>query len=107
MGGNTLYATCNTGSGYQKTHYLMTNCPSWSLTNNYGNLTCENTGNWWGSTGFPGGSWQNSCTNARMNGNTLTASCTVSAGNYVTSSINVGRCPRRVVANRYGYLACD
>ncbi len=66
---------------------------------NYG----YNNGNY--GYGVPGGSYQQSCTNVRMNGSTLSASCTAPNGNRVYSTLNVSRC-RNDIANRNGYLRC-
>ncbi len=58
--------------------------------------------------GLPGGSYQQSCTNARMNGSTLSASCTATNGQQTYSSIDVRQCQSRGtdIANRNGYLSC-
>jgi hypothetical protein len=57
---------------------------------------------------LPPGSYQQSCTNAQMNGSTLSASCTATNGQYINSSIDVRRCQSRGsdIANRNGYLSC-
>ena len=58
--------------------------------------------------GLPPGSYQQSCTNARMSGSTLSAACTATNGSYISSSIDVRRCQSRGtdIANRNGYLSC-
>lgn len=58
--------------------------------------------------GLPQGSYQQSCTNDRMNGSILSASCTSTNGAQVYSSIDVRRCQSRGtdIANRNGYLSC-
>ena len=58
--------------------------------------------------GLPGGSYQQSCTNERMNGSTLSATCTSANGQQINSSINVRNCQSRGtdIANRNGYLSC-
>ncbi len=78
----------------------------------YGNGNHGGSGNNSGYGGYgygvPPGSYQQSCTNARMNGSTLSASCTATNGQYINSSINVRNCQSRGtdIANRNGYLSC-
>lgn len=57
--------------------------------------------------GLPGGTYQQSCTNARMNGSVLSASCTAVNGNWINSSLDVRRCSQgNDIYNRNGYLGC-
>jgi hypothetical protein len=72
--------------------------------NGYGN----NGNSGYGGYGYnlPGGSYQQSCTNQRMNGSVLSASCTAANGSLVNSSIDLRRCQSRDIANRNGYLSC-
>ena len=52
------------------------------------------------------GSYQSSCTNVRMGGGTLTATCTAPNGSQITSSINPAQCRGGDVANVNGRLGC-
>jgi hypothetical protein len=56
--------------------------------------------------GLAPGSYQSSCTNVRMNGPNLTASCTAPNGQYITSTINAAQCRGGDIANVNGRLAC-
>jgi hypothetical protein len=56
---------------------------------------------------LPQGSYQQSCTNAQMNGNTLSASCLTPNGQRVYSRLNVNRCNGSTdIRNIKGYLRC-
>ena len=55
---------------------------------------------------LPPGSYQQTCSNERMNGSTLSASCSTGTGQWVYSSINVNRCGGQNIINANGYLAC-
>jgi hypothetical protein len=73
--------------------------------NGYGN----NGNNGYGNNGYgrvPGGSYQQSCSNATMNGGTLTANCPAGNGARTTSSINPRSCGGADIANRNGHLQC-
>jgi CVNH domain-containing protein len=75
--------------------------------NGYGNNGYGNNG--YGNNGYgrlPGGSYQQSCSNATMNGGTLTANCPAGNGARVTSSINPRSCGGADIANRNGRLQC-
>ena len=58
--------------------------------------------------GIPPGSYQQSCSNTRMRGSTLSASCTAANGQQIFSSIDVNRCNSsgRSIRNENGYLRC-
>ena len=60
-----------------------------------------------GSYRIPGGSYQQSCTNARIrSGNVLTATCTSANGNQVNTSLQLGSCRGYDILNNNGQLAC-
>lgn len=60
-----------------------------------------------GGYNLPAGSYQQSCTNARMNGSLLTASCTAVNGSWINSSLDTRRCSQSTdIYNRNGYLGC-
>ena len=135
MNGSTLSASCTNGAGQRVYSSLNVNrCNGASVRNNNGYLICSNgygnngynNGNQYGhhnhngynnnghynGSGYngslPPGSYQGSCTNIRMNGSTLSASCTAANGQRVYSSINVNRCVSRgtPVRNENGQLRC-
>lgn len=56
---------------------------------------------------YPQGSYQQSCTNLRMNGPVLSAVCNGGSGGSVRSSIDTSTCPNGFIENRNGYLACN
>jgi hypothetical protein len=58
-------------------------------------------GNW------PGGSWQASCRNARVNGDQFSAQCTATNGAWVFSSVSMRGCPGRQFGNSNGQLFCE
>jgi len=72
--------------------------------NNNNNGGYNNGG--YGNRGAAPGSYQSSCTNVYMNGQTLTASCTSPNGQRITSSINAAQCRGGDIANVNGRLAC-
>ncbi len=55
---------------------------------------------------LPAGSYQGSCTNMRLRGNTLVASCTNTSGQRVRSSLDVSTCTGADIGNVNGQLAC-
>jgi hypothetical protein len=75
--------------------------------NNNGGYNNGGYNNGYGNRGIAPGSYQSSCTNAYMNGPTLTASCTSPNGQRITSSINAAQCRGADIANRNGRLACQ
>lgn len=57
--------------------------------------------------GVPSGTYQQSCTNIRMQGGRLVASCSATNGGRVTSSLDVGACRRNAdIGNHNGSLSC-
>jgi CVNH domain len=109
MNGNVVSASCSTGSGYRQTSFSMRNCPGWALGNANGNLFCESGnggGNWNRPGHFPGGSWQNSCGNARLQGHMFSAQCSTGSG-YRATTFDLRACPSRLLGNRNGFLFCE
>lgn len=124
----------NNGSGYgngygynrngndnddeQGDHHHHHHHPNGNAYGYYGNGNHDGSGNGYGYNGngngygggygynLPGGSYQQSCMNARMNGSTLSATCTAANGSQTNSSLDVRRCQSRDIANRNGYLSC-
>lgn len=132
MRGSTLSASCTAASGGRVNSSLDVNrCGGANVINSNGYLQCSgggyyNGGNYdgghdyngngygngqngygYGYGGLPPGSYQNSCTNERMNGSTLSAYCTAASGGRVYSSLNVNRCGGGNVINSNGYLQCS
>ena len=58
------------------------------------------------ASGGPGGSYQQSCRDVRMQASVLTAVCRDGRGGQVESSIDIGRCGRSDIGNQGGALAC-
>lgn len=56
---------------------------------------------------LPGGSYQQSCSNATIRGSILAASCNAPNGRQVWSQIDVSRCNGGAIANNNGYLTCQ
>ena len=63
----------------------------------------------YGYGNLPPGSYQQSCVNATIRGNTLSAACTRPGGQYVNSSIDIRQCLNSGadIANINGYLGCS
>ena len=55
---------------------------------------------------LPRGSWQQSCTNGRMDGPVLRARCRDGGGNYRYTQLDVRQCRGRYVSNGNGRLFC-
>jgi hypothetical protein len=109
MSGNIVFASCSSGRGFRQTSFAMRHCPGWALGNRNGNLFCESGagGSEWSQPGhFPGGSWQNSCGNARLNGDVFSAQCSTGQ-RYRATTIDLRSCPSRLVGNRNGLLFCE
>ena len=103
-GQNGNYGNGNYGNGnYGNGNYGNGN-------GNYGNQNGNGYG--YGNGGnrgygrLPGGSYQQSCTNATMSGGILTATCPAGNGARTTSSINPAACGGVDIANRNGRLQC-
>jgi hypothetical protein len=65
-----------------------------------------NTG-YYGYGSLPGGSYQQSCSNATMNGSVLSAQCSAPNGQWIYSSVNLNSCRTpNDVRNINGYLRC-
>ncbi len=56
--------------------------------------------------GGRGGSYQQSCSDIRQNGSTLSAVCLDGRGRRTESSIDVNRCGRGDIGNSRGFLTC-
>lgn len=109
VAGGTLTAECSAGNGGRVTTSLNVNCAG-DIGNVNGRLRCNGGGFPGGGLNggrAPSGSYQQSCTNIRMQGSTLTASCSAPNGQRITSSVGVRSCPSGSdIGNRNGYLSC-
>jgi hypothetical protein len=103
--GNMLYASCQRmNGGWRDSSINYRQCRNFAVANDNGNLVCEsNSNNGW----MPGGSWQQTCRNSSVQGNTLYASCQKMNGGWRDSSINYRQCSNGAVANDNGNLVCE
>ncbi len=115
--GDNLTARCTAADGSViRSTNSHNSCGSGDIANNNGRLTCNartgyyNNGNYnngyYNNGALPAGSYQQSCSNARMSGDTLMASCP-GRGRNVTSSINARGCQGSDIANADGQLTCN
>ena len=76
--------------------------------NDNGNNNGRYNNNGYGNYGIPVGSYQQSCSNMRMRGSTLSASCSAGNGQQIFSSIDVNRCNSsgNAIWNDNGRLRC-
>ncbi|MCS6931197.1 MAG: CVNH domain-containing protein [Acetobacteraceae bacterium] len=122
--GGTLIARCRERDGdWRLTSIRYTDCPGGRVRNDNGRLECEGGwgGGWrpdddgWGGGGWgggwagggPRGSWVESCRQAQVSGNRLTALCRERDGGWNRSSIIFTQCRGNRVANRDGWLRCE
>ena len=100
------------GNGKGKHHHHDPNGNAYGYYGNRDNGGYNGNGGYYGNGnygyGLPSGSYQQSCTNERIYGSVLSASCTATNGAYINSSIDVRQCQSRGsdIANRNGYLSC-
>ncbi len=67
----------------------------------------QNDGRGYGGGGWmPRGSWQQSCSNGRMDGPVLRARCDDGKGRWRYTQIDVRQCRGRYVSNNFGRLVC-
>ncbi|MFO1056993.1 MAG: CVNH domain-containing protein [Dongiaceae bacterium] len=105
--GNTLYASCQKmNGGWRDTSINYRQCNNWKVANDNGQLVCESDYNGGGGQ-MPGGSWQQTCRNSYVQGNTLYASCQRRDGGWRDSSLNYRQCNNNKVANDNGRLICQ
>ena len=129
VNGDVLTARCTAPQGNRvRSSIGLSSCRRGDIANSNGQLTCNSNGygrgrgngngygnngnNGYGNNGYggngrlPAGSYQQSCTNATMNGGVLTANCPAGNGARTTSSINASACRGADIANRNGRLQC-
>lgn len=124
---SVLTANCQRRDGaYRYSALDLSSCEGGPVGNDNGRLVCEsaaqgggnaapgNAGqddggnaNAGGAPALPPGSWQQSCTNGKMAGSLLTASCQRSDGGSRFSAVDVATCPGGRVGNFEGSLACE
>ena len=123
---NTLVASCTNNSGQRVRSSIAVNaCTNADIGNINGQLSCVRNGNMYGrgrgrygngrsglyrqnsSGSLPAGSYSQSCTNAQLNGSTLTATCTAANGQTVTSYLDISQCRSTDdIGNVNGQLRC-
>jgi hypothetical protein len=98
-----LYCRCKNGrDGRNDTRINYTRCNG-DIANQDGWLTCNGGG---GRHSLPGGTWRNSCRDARVQGNELLAECRNGSGRWVQAWIPLNRCPGNL-SNQDGRLVCE
>ena len=107
--GNTLTAECRDRDGrWQRSSIRYTDCPGNRVQNSNGRLVCDRRGG--GAPPAPvrvPGDWDQSCRDAQVRGNTLTAACRDRQGRFQRSSIRYTDCPGNRVGNDNGRLVCE
>lgn len=100
----TLFATCDNGhSGWTNSSLNLAACPTRLVGNNFGDLFCEGDAN---GAYLPPGAWRSSCRDAREDGRMIYADCDDGRGNYRSTSVDTGPCPRSEIINTAGRLYC-
>jgi len=109
MRGPVLSASCTAPAGNRIYSSLnVTQCGGGNVRNQNGYLACG-AGSGPPNPGYsylPPGSYQQSCSNAYMDGGVLTATCPSPNGARYTTQIVVRSCRGGGIANRNGRLAC-
>lgn len=107
--GSTLTATCQERDGGWRNTWLpdADNCDG-SIANNDGQLECgfRRDRDWGHSDGGPSGSYERSCTNIRMDGYTLKATCQRRDGSWRWTSLEDAYDCNGRIANFNGQLVC-
>jgi hypothetical protein len=104
MEGSVLLARCRTKSGQMRSASLnVAECKQSSVWNNDGWLSCDTPKQ---TYHLPAGSWSQSCEGARVEGNTMVATCMNIEGLRVISALDLRTCDGPV-ANTDGNLTCD
>lgn len=105
-----LEATCGGDNGGRRTSIPLSSCRSGSFENINGNLQCMGGGgrDYGGSSrDVPPGSYLQSCSEIRVRGGVLEATCGGGDNRRIRSSISLGSCRSGSFANINGYLQCD
>jgi hypothetical protein len=113
--GDTLTADCSADGGGRVTSSVSVRCRGGDIGNVNGTLRCNGGDSSGGlhldlhlNAPLPSGSYQQSCTNAHMNGTTLSATCSADNGARVNSSLNIVECRHGAdIGDRNGNLGCD
>lgn len=111
--GDLMRAECRTSDGRWRYSQLdLNNCRGGAVANADGYLVCESGyaptyGRGYSGPYLPGGSWSETCNNARLEGDDLVAVCRDRRGNGVLTRIDLDKCPNGPIANRDGRLVCS
>lgn len=104
------YLACNGSNGYNNNGYnngYNNNGYNNSGYNNGNNGYNSNRYNGRGNRALPGGSYLQTCSNARVRGSQLTANCMNNYGSRVAASINLNQCGSNAdIGNVNGRLRC-
>lgn len=108
VNGDTLTASCQDNRGRWNYSSINVRSCNGDIRNDDGRLACSwgggGGGPGWGGA-LPGGSYQSSCRDARVNGDTLSASCQDNRGRWNYSSLRYREC-RNEIRNDNGRLVC-
>ncbi len=118
--GSTFTAECRRDDdSWMRSSIDLNQCSGGAIVNQNGSLVCEsgngqynndpynnggyNNGRY--GNAMPGGSWRNSCRNARVGNGVLYADCQTGHG-YNRTQITLSQCRSRALLNRGGNLQC-
>lgn len=109
MSGPTLHAQCRDSRGnWQNSAVNTNNCRGRDIANDNGRLTCNVGGGGGGGGKVPSGSYQQTCSNAYMDGWNLRAQCKLTLGSQTrNTSLDIRTCNNRDIYNLNGNLRCD
>jgi hypothetical protein len=110
---DVMRAECRTVDGrWRYSQIDLNNCRGGAIANADGYLVCESGyvptyGRVYGGGPYmPGGTWAESCNNARLEGDDLVAVCRDRRGNGVVTRLDLDNCPSGPVYNNNGILSC-
>lgn len=107
-GRDLLVAECRRQNGnYRTTRLDIDECRGRDIANDNGHLQCGGR-TFGGNYGYqiPGGSWSQSCRNARILRDDLVAECRTVNGNWIPARVDLDECRGRAISNENGRLRC-
>lgn len=109
-GRDLLVAECRRQNGnFRNTRLDIDSCRGRDIANNNGHLECggRGYGGNYGSYGLPGGSWRQSCRDARIVRDEMIAECRARDGQWRRTDIDLDECKGREIVNENGKLNCS